>query len=578
MSRFARYYSSLIFKIILLLIKYSPTLASDQCVIPGCTNYWSFDKSFVDQMNPSISLYNARSFSWVNNRICTKNSALYLNNGYIQIKSSNVSWTGDFTITAWVFLMSRVACGKLLDCGIKAQNELVINLNSCNGDGLALQIYRNRSVSEFVYNRNRLEANKWKHVAFSLNNGTILIYTGGVVVATGKTHLKPNVRSNYGSCFIGKSQWDNNPNINAYIDDLSMFNRGLSLEEIQMSMYNPTTTMKTTTYTTPSTTSTTSTTNSSTTSSSDNIQMVLTNSTAYTVTSSPKTISYEIQMTLTNSATTSSTIVTTYPNNLMNDLTSSTSFTMIVKDSTTATTPLTASNILISSTTSTSSTTLTTSTTSASSTTTIFPGMVHFWNFNSNLLDMITNTYPSKAVSYFFVPDRFNNANSAVFFKSGYAQISTNLNIIDSFSLTVWINVQSFSKNYARVLDCGTSSLGQDNIVVAIREKNSNSPYVRVWNNGFGKFKISGTSLSLKTWTFYSISLTSQGFATMYINSKVSTKNIDVLKKVTRTNCYIAKSNWADDDNAIAYFDDLRIFSYALTADQMLTVMNTKYI
>ena len=552
MSRFARYYSSLIFKIILLLIKYSPTLASDQCVIPGCTNYWSFDKSFVDQMNPSISLYNARSFSWVNNRICTKNSALYLNNGYIQIKSSNVSWTGDFTITAWVFLMSRVACGKLLDCGIKAQNELVINLNSCNGDGLALQIYRNRSVSEFVYNRNRLEANKWKHVAFSLNNGTILIYTGGVVVATGKTHLKPNVRSNYGSCFIGKSQWDNNPNINAYIDDLSMFNRGLSFEEIQMSMYNPTTTMKTTTTSTKpptsTTPSTTTTSKSSTTSSSDNSQMVMTNSKAE-LTSSTIAINN------------SETVVTTLAQESQTKETAATTFNPeLIKDST-ATTKI-----------------LSKTSTPTTSTTTFFAGMGHFWPFNSNLLDVIPNTGLTNPTAYSFVQDRFGNNKSAIFFSNGYAQIPTDLDIYNSFSLTVWINVQSFSQRSARVFDCGTSTIKQDNIIVAIQRDFDKIPYFEIWNSGGSS--VSGISLSLNTWTFYAVSLTEQGSAAMYVNSNIvkTSSNMKIPRKATRNKCYIGKSNWSKDSNIYAYFDDLRIFNYALSANQMLTVKDTKYV
>ena len=220
--------------VLVIPLIYALATSSDQCVVPGCTNYWNFEKNFIDQKNPSIGFFNSHNASWVSNRRGEKESALYLNNGYIQINISTVSWTGDFSIAAWVYVKTRVACGKLFDCGIKGQNELVINLNSCNGDGLSLQLYTNRSVSEFVYNRNRLEA-KWQHVAFTFNSGKIVIYTDGVPVASGKTNVKPNVNSNYGTCSIGKSLW-NNPNINAYIDDLWMFNRGLSADEVQIVM------------------------------------------------------------------------------------------------------------------------------------------------------------------------------------------------------------------------------------------------------------------------------------------------------------------------------------------------------
>ena len=202
-----------------IVLAFFSTLLCQQYAVEDCTNYWRFENNFDDRKHSSLRLLNYQSASWTNNRNGKNNSALYLNHGYIQINSSSVSWTGDFSIAAWVLLKSRVACGKLLDCGIKGQNELVVNLNACNGDGQSLQIYTNRSVSSLVYNRNPLEANKWQHLAFTFNGGKIEIYTDGVVVATGSTNVRPNVPSNSGACFIGKSQW-NNPNINAYIDDL----------------------------------------------------------------------------------------------------------------------------------------------------------------------------------------------------------------------------------------------------------------------------------------------------------------------------------------------------------------------
>ena len=49
----------------------------------------------------------------------------------------------------------------------------------------------------------------------------------------------------------------------------------------------------------------------------------------------------------------------------------------------------------------------------------------------------------------------------------------------------------------------------------------------------------------------------------------------NIPRSVTRTLCYIAKSNYAYDALAIAYFDDLMIFSKALSQTQISSVMNT---
>ena len=60
----------------ILLNAFFPTQASEQCFVSGCTNYWNFDKNYVDQKNPSIKLYNQHNYEWVPNRKEEKESAL----------------------------------------------------------------------------------------------------------------------------------------------------------------------------------------------------------------------------------------------------------------------------------------------------------------------------------------------------------------------------------------------------------------------------------------------------------------------------------------------------------------------
>ena len=62
-----------------VLMIYALSTSFDQFVVPGCTNYWNFEKNFLDQMNPSTALFNSHNVSWVNNRRGDKESALYLN-------------------------------------------------------------------------------------------------------------------------------------------------------------------------------------------------------------------------------------------------------------------------------------------------------------------------------------------------------------------------------------------------------------------------------------------------------------------------------------------------------------------
>ena len=124
-----------------------------KCIVSGCTNYWNFDKNLIDQVQPSYNLFKRKSISWVVDRNRCPNSALYLNDSYLQFDSESVSWTDDFTIAVWVNVQSQVKCSKLLDCGKKGQNELVINLNWCSDGGQSLQIYNEQSESQLLCRR-----------------------------------------------------------------------------------------------------------------------------------------------------------------------------------------------------------------------------------------------------------------------------------------------------------------------------------------------------------------------------------------------------------------------------------------
>ena len=588
---------------LILLLENFSAIASEHCVVSGCTNYWNFENNIGDQSNPSISLYNSFNVSWVNNRRGEKESALYLNNGYFQINSSSVSWTSDFSITAWIFVKTRVACGKLLDCGIKAQNELVINLNSCNGDGLALQLYTNRSVSEFVYNRNRLEA-KWQHVAFTLNRGKIVIYTDGVPVASGTTNIKPNVISNYGACFIGKSQWSN-LNINAYIDDLWMFNRGLSSEEVQIVMNSSTSTWTTEikTSTNPKTSSQTTTIiSSSTISASSAIHAKYSSTTSkeksssYSSLNNLSTTSFLTSSTVKSTQQVSSSEITTCSTQtifqiettpilkttpisknqkinstkmiLKNDLLSKnlTSFSMkitsLFPNRIINTTLKTRSAITISQ----ISTILTTTTLNPNDKMMVALSemkLINHWNFDNNYLDLKSGK-PLLIKNTSFIKDRFLKEKSAIAFNFGQMRIP-GFYFRGSFSVLVWIYVSSVDAIEQRLLYCLDQNK-MNNLILTLQAGNKKYSYFSINDQ---KLQAS-EKLPTRTWVQVGATLDSNRLVNIWYNGKSvrSATFKSFPQNLTWTECYVGY-NSDNADNFNLFLDDLMLFSNGLSEDQV---------
>ena len=609
--------------------------SSEGCVIPGCTNYWNFEKNFIDQKNPSIVLFNSHNFSWVSNRHGEEESALYLNNGYFQINSSSVSWTGDFSIAMWVYVKTRVACGKLFDCGIKGQNELVINLNSCNGDGLSLQLYTNRSVSEFVYNRNRLEA-KWQHVAFTFNSGKIVIYTDGVPVASGKTNVKPNVNSNYGTCSIGKSLW-NNPNINAYIDDLWMFNRALSDDEVQIVMNNSVSIWKTTTSsqkmtststkctstqanTTKNTTTSIKTTSIQTTRYTTNNNTTITttitsstafkdytakNSTGFSVFASSNKMSSFSQITYFSSGSKLTSVMLTkstpspptssaYSSNKANSTTNSpqtTRLISIINVKTTITTTTTTFTFSLTETitqtttsesislieTSTTSTTTTTSliTTTMSENDKLYVALSYMRLINHWDFD---NNYldlksgaPLLITNAIFTKDRFKKEKSAVEFAFGQMRIP-GFYFRGSFSVLAWVYISNVDATEQRLLYCQEPSVS---LKFTLQTGNDKYSYFSINDQNLK----ASQKLPTKTWIQVGVTLDDNRRVNIWYNgTSVSSAVFESFpQNLTWTDCFVGyNSNNADNFNL--YLDDLMFFSNGLSSDDINLVKDNPVV
>jgi hypothetical protein len=220
-------------------------------------NYWPMNN--LSDIIGGANLYGGSSYSFVSDRLCSPNAAIYFNQGYLEVPSG-VYFSGDFTVTAWIYLKSYQFQSKIFDFG-----------NGPHSNNVGLSMFERTSqmfgfTVSFIITQPIINLNQWHFVAFVISGTTSYIYVNGSQLANGTLQAPNNIirSTNY----IGKSSWSTDLNADAIYDDMKIFKGALSPSDIineysiisnNINACTPTTTTTTTTSTTPSTTTTSTT-------------------------------------------------------------------------------------------------------------------------------------------------------------------------------------------------------------------------------------------------------------------------------------------------------------------------------
>ena len=191
-------------------------------------NSWNFNGNFVDSVT-KLSLFNGFNVAgFVADRRGRDNSSLHLNKGYMQMPNGKY-FTGDFSTAVWLKIVEFVG-----------QQSIYIIENEPFVDFFALNMpYPGNVVISFgasLFKTNAIEVNapyvgatdQWMHVGVTLVGNKLSLYVNGTLRQSGRVAypaISSVVRTN---CFLGQPHLA----LNAYLDDVMFFNRGLNASEM----------------------------------------------------------------------------------------------------------------------------------------------------------------------------------------------------------------------------------------------------------------------------------------------------------------------------------------------------------
>jgi hypothetical protein len=190
------------------------------------THYWPFNNNLYDVV--SNNDLTGVKFTYFRDRFQDNFYAVYLNKGYLQAPSG-IYFYGDFTVSVWVNPISPIGeSDRIIDFGDK--NVIVGFFLGTNAFFPYICIF-DAPFMNYVSSK-RLEINRWQHVVVTFRGANALLYINGNVVINVTTIVtpKPVLRTKN---FIGRSNiGGDSQNVNAHFDDLKIFNRSLTFDEI----------------------------------------------------------------------------------------------------------------------------------------------------------------------------------------------------------------------------------------------------------------------------------------------------------------------------------------------------------
>ncbi len=202
----------------------------------------------------------------------------------------------------------------------------------------------------------------------------------------------------------------------------------------------------------------------------------------------------------------------------------------------------------------------------------------HYWPFCNGtmkdvigLADMMQGSYTS------FTTDRFGNVNSSLALNGGWTQVPPGIYFDSSeFTISVWVYPSNVG-SYSRIYDFGNGPF-PDNIILSLSQLNSLKPCFESYSGSNNVFlTTSSNQITQNQWQL--IAATFNGtHARIFLNGTfVAESNAQGYSQpiiVSRSNCYIGRSAWSQNEYSYSYLDDLRFYNKSLTQEEIIELMN----
>lgn len=200
--------------------------------MPGLGNYWHFNGQDWRDLITGNDVINCENALTAVDRFGRPDSALYLNNGYCAVKPGVYFDGSDYTISGWIKPIVFVGWDRLLEFSNGPNTEIVdVSYDSGNNQIVISEIYFYNISKVQLISTKAIKADEWTHIATTLNSTHLTLYLNGTYSNSIENSLRP-LNVNRTICTFGQNSWWPGYPSNAVFDDIRIYNRALSDQEI----------------------------------------------------------------------------------------------------------------------------------------------------------------------------------------------------------------------------------------------------------------------------------------------------------------------------------------------------------
>ena len=166
------------------------------------------------------------------------NGAIYINPGFYSLPPGFYFDTS-FSFLVWIKVLNFTNWGRIIDLGNFYSDNIILSYSFSDSHIPYIQIFR-----DFDYNDNfdvllgidTVSDNIWTHleVVYDDNRKNLTLFVNGNRVSS-ITSSGPNIIRRE-KCYIGRSYNSDDPYSSVCVDDLMLFNRALSIDEVKHRM------------------------------------------------------------------------------------------------------------------------------------------------------------------------------------------------------------------------------------------------------------------------------------------------------------------------------------------------------
>lgn len=156
---------------------------------------------------------------------------------------------------------------------------------------------------------------------------------------------------------------------------------------------------------------------------------------------------------------------------------------------------------------------------------------------------------------------QFDGVNDYIELPEGFSRLD------NGFSVSLWARPTAV-KSWSRFIDFGRGA-GNHNIYLA-RRSSSNDLIFSVYSGGSWSHLTAVDVIQNDQWQFFAATVDLVGNAVIYKNGHpVASGSISRPANINRTHNYIGRSNWSADAYYQGQMDDIRVFDYAMRANEV---------